>query len=376
MAKNQKRKSSKAPAPGKREKPEIEESAPLAPPSPSKWQTFRIRFDEFRERVHKKGRERLTIMVIPHTEKQIFNLHVNLYTVVGAIGVVTIVLLVSILTLVGKSGEDIQYYDMGLTNSQFNVQTTRMAEEMMPLHNLIQTYSNTIAELYFKLDGEALQEAQGGAASAALALELQNLGKLVEECKKMNEDCDQARSEEILRRVIYLSRQDNQNLRRSVELSDKILAQLKTKEKRNLIKNTPSIWPVKGYVLAPYGWQVDAVRGRKIFRPGMEIGALPGSDVVATAPGEVMRVDYTPELGLHIWISHRFGMRTLYAHLDRAAVSEKDKVQKGQLIGYSGKTGMTSVPMLYYEVHVGTVSYNPYAFLNHIQDEWLNPKNL
>ncbi|HNL02266.1 MAG TPA: hypothetical protein PKJ30_14220, partial [Leptospiraceae bacterium] len=119
------------------------------PPRPTRWQQFRTRFEEIRERVHKKGRERITIMVIPHTEKQIFNLHVNLYAVVTAVAVVTVVLGVSILTLAGKSGEDIQNYDMGLTNSQFNVQTTRMAEEMVPLHNLIQTYSNTIAELYF-----------------------------------------------------------------------------------------------------------------------------------------------------------------------------------------------------------------------------------
>ncbi|HMU84626.1 MAG TPA: M23 family metallopeptidase [Leptospiraceae bacterium] len=346
------------------------------PPRPTRWQQFRTRFEEIRERIHKKGRERITIMVIPHTEKQIFNLHVNLYAVVTAVAVVTVVLGVSILTLAGKSGEDIQNYDMGLTNSQFNVQTTRMAEEMVPLHNLIQTYSNTIAELYFKLDGDAPGEAQGGAASAVLGQEIESLRSLVEECKKLGEDCDQGRTEEILRRVIFLSRQDNQNLRRAVELSDKILAQLKTKEKRNLLKNTPSIWPVKGYVLSAYGWQVDSLRGRKVFRPGMEIGALPGSEVVATAPGIVERVDYTPELGLHMWVSHRFGMQTLYAHLDRVVVPKDEKVQKGQLIAYSGKTGMTSVPMLYYEVHVGTVAYNPYAFLNHIQDEWLNPKNL
>lgn len=376
MAKKPTRKSSSGskstrPAPA----PELETIHPVQP-RPSRWDEFRAWFEEYRERIHKKGRERLTIMVIPHTEKQIFNLHVNLYTVVGAVAVLTIVLMVSILTLVGKSGEDIQYYDMGLTNSQFNVQTTRMAEEMLPLHNLIQTYSNTIAELYFKLDGEPLQEAQGGAAGSVISQELQSLKTLVEECKKLGEDCDQARTEEILRRVIYLSRQDNQNLRHAVALSDKILSQLKTKEKKNLLKNTPSIWPVKGYVLAPYGWQIDAMRGRKVFRSGLEIGALPGSEVVATAPGEISLIDYNPELGLHVWIGHRFGMRTLYAHLDRVTVAKNDKVQKGQLIAYSGKTGMTSVPMVYYEVHVGTVAYNPYAFLNHIQDEWLNPKNL
>lgn len=362
--------------PGRARPAPVEPVISVRPPEPGRWEVLRARFLDLRDRIHKKGRERLTIMIIPHTEKQIFNLHVSLYTISIGAAVLVLVLLVSILTLVGKSGEDIQYYDMGLTNSQFNVQTTRMAEEMIPLHNIIQKYANTISELYYKLDGDAPEEAQGGAASALISGELEQLRTLVEDCKKLADDCDQARTEEILRRVIYLSRQDNQNLRRAVQLSDKILAQLKTREKKNLLKNTPSIWPVKGYVLSPYGWQVDPQRGKKIFRPGIEIGTFPGSEVVATAPGQISKIDFNAELGLHIWVEHRFGMRTLYAHLDRAAVSRGDTVQKAQLIGYAGKTGMTAVPVLYYEVHVGTVAYNPYAFLNHIQDEWLNQKNL
>ena len=77
--------------------------------------------------------------------------------------------------------------------------------------------------------------------------------------------------------MILLSRQDNHNLKKAVELSDKILSELGTREKQNLLKNTPAIWPTRGYVLAPYGSQTDPLRGREVFSRGISIGALSAS---------------------------------------------------------------------------------------------------
>ncbi|MDH5657655.1 MAG: M23 family metallopeptidase, partial [Spirochaetia bacterium] len=172
-------------------------------------------------------------------------------------------------------------------------------------------------------------------------------------------------------RITYLSKQDNQNLKQAIDLSDKILEELNTKEKQNLLKNTPSIWPVKGYILSPYGEQVDQILGKRVFKKGIEIGAFIGSDVYATAPGEVVEVNYDPTYGLSVWIKHKYGIRTFYSRLGAIRVSLGDKVSRGQILGYVGKTGDYSLSMLYYEVHVGTVAYNPHAFLNHLQDEWL-----
>ncbi len=361
---------------------------PFAPPQgplPGSWQDIlRREWTKVREttadfiaRVHKRGRERLTIMVIPHTEKQILNLHVSVYAVTITAGILLAIMLVSVVSLVGKSGEDIQLYDMGLTNSQFNIQGTRMAEEMIPLHEIITRYSNTIAELYVKLDGPEQEVAgQGGAAQAVLDTEVKELQKLIAQCKAKGDQCDQHLTEEILRRVIFLSKQDNHNLKRSVELSDKILSELKTREKQNLLRHTPSIWPTRGYLMNPYGWQIDTFLGKRVFRRGIDIGASTGTEVVATAPGVITSIGFDKTYGLHIWIGHRYGMKTLYAHLDRAKVAIGDKVNKGQVIGQVGRTGSTPVSKLYYEVHVGTVAYNPHSFLNHLQDQWLTQPKL
>lgn len=333
---------------------------------------FVQRFQEIRARIRKKGRERLTIMVIPHTERQILNFHLSVFTISGIIAAVALVMLVSVISLVGKSGEDLTHYGMGLDNKQFKLQSLKMAEEMLPLHEIINRYANTIAELHIKVDGQAGQdEGRGGMSQAVIDGELDELQKLIQRCNTNKDACDQDLTKEMLRRVIFLSKQDNESLRRSIELSDNILAELRTREKQNLLKHTPSIWPTRGYLLSPYGKQTDALLGKPIFKRGIEIGAPPGTEVYATAPGEVRSVFSDDNYGIVIVIEHRYGMRTHYAHLDSTRVAKGEKVEKGQVIGFVGRTGNAAVDMLYYEVHVGTVAYNPHSFLNHLQDQWL-----
>lgn len=334
--------------------------------------TWKRRFAELREKIHRKGRERLTIMVIPHTEKQILNFHLSVYALTGMGLFVVLVLVASVISLVGKSGEDVQYYDMGLTNSQFNIQSTKMAEEMIPLHDIIDRYANTVAEMYVRLDGDEKNIAGYTPANEQVVQEeIRKLRELAARCRAQGDDCDQDLTDEILRRVIFLSKQDNQKLRKAVDLTDSIIAELNTREKQSILKHTPGIWPARGYLISPYGDQTDPLNGRRMFRQGITIGALPGTEVRATAPGLVTRIEYDQEYGLYVWISHRYGMKTFYAHLDQVDVKLRSKVAKEQVIGRVGRSGRAPVPMLYYEVHVGTVAYNPHAFLNNLQDEWL-----
>ncbi len=330
------------------------------------------RLEELRVKIRKKGRERLTIMVIPHTERQILNFHLSVFTISGVIGAVALVMLISVISLVGKSGEDLTHYGMGLDNKQFKLQSLKMAEEMLPLHEIVNRYANTISELHIKVDGQSGEdEGRGGMSQAVIDGELEELQKLIQRCQSNKDACDQDLTKEMLRRVIFLSKQDNESLRRSIELSDKILAELRTREKQNLLKHTPSIWPTRGYLLSPYGRQTDAVLGKAMFKRGIEIGAAAGTEVYATAPGEVRNVFFDENYGIVVVIEHRYGMRTHYAHLDSVRIARGEKIEKGQVIGFVGRTGNAAVDMLYYEVHVGTVAYNPHSFLNHLQDQWL-----
>jgi len=339
----------------------------------ARFQQFKERISDWAERIHRRGRQRLTIMIIPHTEKRVLNLHVNVYTLSGAGLLLLGVLFFSVFRLADKTGDDIQYYDMGLTNSQFSAQSNRMADELIPLHELISKYVSTIEQLYINLDGPNTEELTGGGVSSDA---IETLRSRVRECKDRKDGCSQEDTDEILRQVLYLAKQDNLRLERSIALSERIIEELKSPEKQNILRQTPGLWPARGYLLHPYGNQVDTLQGRELFKQGIEIGVLPGTEVIAAAPGLVTQLGYNDTYGLHMWVSHRYGFKTFYAHLDRTRVQLRDLVDRGQVIAYTGSTGNVRTPMLYYEIHIGTIPYNPHAFINHLQDQWLIQKTL
>ena len=80
----------------------------------------------------------------------------------------------------------------------------------------------------------------------------------------------------------------------------------------------------------------------------------------------------TSGYGIHIIIDHGFGYETLYGHLSRLKVSNGQRVKRGDLIGYSGNTGLSSGPHLHYEVHKSGTAVDPanYLFNSLTPDEY------
>ena len=333
-------------------------------------------WNDLRYQIHRKGRERITIMVVPHTESNILNMHITNYTLFSTIGIIALFLVVSLIMIINRSAEGIQFYDMGLTNSQFHIQSSRLAEEIIPLHERINVYTNTIASIHTKLSGRYDDlPARGGAAEQVVNTEINDLKTMVEQCKQAGEHCEQQKVEAILRRSLYLSMLDNEKLKQAINITDKIIEDLNTPEKQHLLKITPNVWPVKGAVAAPYGSRYNQVSGEGTPLRGVWFQATAGADVMATAPGRISEIGFNKRFGLYVWIEHQIGMKTFYANLDRVMVNVGDQVEKGQTFAAVGQSATPGSNMLYYELHIGTVAYNPHAFLNHLQSLWLNPQN-
>ena len=55
--------------------------------------------------------------------------------------------------------------------------------------------------------------------------------------------------------------------------------------------------------------------------------------------------------GKWVLIRHNNGLSTLYAHLSKINVSTGQQVETGQLIGYSGDTGIVDGPHLHFTVY-------------------------
>jgi len=62
-------------------------------------------------------------------------------------------------------------------------------------------------------------------------------------------------------------------------------------------------------------------------------------------------------------VAHRFGLRTLYAHLASINVAAGQFVGAGQRLGTVGATGRTTGPHLHFEVLLRGANVNPLSAL-------------
>lgn len=86
-----------------------------------------------------------------------------------------------------------------------------------------------------------------------------------------------------------------------------------------------------------------------------------GRPTVATAPGVVTRaVALERSYGRYVIVDHGDGFTSLYAHLDRIAVSVGGFVDQGDLIGYVGTSGNSTGPHLHFEERRSGAFFHPY----------------
>lgn len=108
--------------------------------------------------------------------------------------------------------------------------------------------------------------------------------------------------------------------------------------------------PADGKIASSFGWQVHPVLKQEMMNDGIGIEAALGTSVRAAAPGRVKAVSESAKYGKTIIVDHGQETETIYGHLGEILVKAEDSVSQGQVIARVGKTGMTAVPLLYFEV--------------------------
>jgi murein DD-endopeptidase MepM/ murein hydrolase activator NlpD len=91
--------------------------------------------------------------------------------------------------------------------------------------------------------------------------------------------------------------------------------------------------------------------------PGIDMGALTGTPVVAVAPG-FMRHDISDGGGNGAWLTGLDGHSYYYAHFSRYEGDDRI-VSAGDVIGYVGSTGNSTGPHLHFEIHPGKPGEKP-----------------
>jgi murein DD-endopeptidase MepM/ murein hydrolase activator NlpD len=134
-------------------------------------------------------------------------------------------------------------------------------------------------------------------------------------------------------------------------------------QKSVALSATPSILPVRGYVISGFGTRIDPFTGAPDFHTGVDIFAPYGTPVVATAAGQVVFAGSEGSYGQLIIIDHKFGIFTYYAHLSKILVQKGDNVQRWQVIGLVGSSGRSTGPHVHYEIRYQNQPLNPLQFV-------------
>jgi murein DD-endopeptidase MepM/ murein hydrolase activator NlpD len=138
-------------------------------------------------------------------------------------------------------------------------------------------------------------------------------------------------------------------------------------EQREVLASTPSIWPVRGYLSASFGNRADPFTGMRDFHPGIDISVPRGTRVAAPADGVVVFCGTKGGYGNILVLDHGYGTVTRYGHLDGFNVRPGQRVQRGDVVGFSGNTGRSTAPHVHYEVWVNDQMRNP---IEYILDEY------
>ena len=312
---------------------------------------FRSRFTaiaSFFGRLRKNGRQKLTVMFIPHTEKRIFNFQLSFFALTAIVGVflIAVVATAVVITRFTDTSSALSSKSHDLRNAEASLDTMRdeTGKLVAAARRFEVALSRTVAMVGTRPDSGGAATQRGDLASFFSTDETgKGAVREVTELKKVTD---------------YLEK--------SVDPVNEIGALLSNQS--SVLTSIPNIWPVKGgigHISMYYGQNENPFTGQWYIHKGIDISTYRSGDpVVATADGKVVTVSYANDFGNYIIIQHARGFFTRYAHLSSFRVFKGQKVEQGQVIGTIGNTGLTTGPHVHYEIHLGTDVIDPLQFLN------------
>ena len=297
-------------------------------------------------RLDRKGRERLTIMFIPHGNDRVFTVHMNWHMIGFIAG--------SILLSVGLSfygyylhkgrAAEVQkqkdLYGINFTaavdiedqTTIFKKQQQKLRSNLTRIARLIGYQPDSLQQLPKPDDLRQMKE------------------RLIknEVITRLDTGSDYLRSIYSVAgsgSVLY----DDLSLVKSVDFS--------AKKGIGIYNQMPLGRPVSaGYRdTSDYGIRVDPITGAQMeFHSGLDMANSRGTPIHATADGEVVNaMHWDAGYGNAVVIKHAFGLQTLYGHMERLNVSQGQYVRKGAVVGFMGSTGRVTGVHVHYEVWQG-----------------------
>ncbi len=161
--------------------------------------------------------------------------------------------------------------------------------------------------------------------------------------------------------LMGLSPQEDMSLKKRVDI-----AKLNSKDMVALLQFIPSGSPVpyKG-ITSKYGYRTHPTLKTKQFHRGSDMKSKMKTPVYATADAMVEFAGKHTKSGYGrlVILKHNYGFKTLYGHLNKVVIKSGTFVRKGDLIAYTGNSGISNGPHLHYEVRFMSRPVNPFWFI-------------
>jgi len=298
---------------------------------------------------------RYTLVFVPHSEKRVYNFHVNVLSMIcfllvvgGTAGAFFWSSANYSEARVALAGTDGRLRDVQASLDQLRGEADHLLREARSFETALSSVFATIGV------------SSGSVAQGSMDGDLSAFFNIRETPDGMSREADDVR-----RLAAYLS-----EITEPIWEVGRVLGATTT-----LLTDIPSIWPVYrgvGRITMHFGHNRHPFSGQFYIHNGIDISTgRSGDRVLAAANGQVVSVNSDPTgYGNYIIIRHRHGYYTRYAHLQSSSVRLGQRVQQGDVIGNIGSTGMSTGPHLHFEVIIGSDVVDPYQYMRIRSSLW------
>jgi murein DD-endopeptidase MepM/ murein hydrolase activator NlpD len=294
---------------------------------------------------------RYTVVLVRHSEKNVYNLHISILSICCFFLVLTAILgtfawygVSHKTTLNNLTERDNRLKETQASLDQIRDEVNHLFREV---RNFEPALSSTLSVLGADVAGlNRISQAQGGDLASFFDIKESPAGTLQE-------------VEDLRRLSVFFT---------TATTPIKEIGTLLNSQSA-LLTEIPSIWPIKsnqGHISMLFGQNENPFTGQYYIHKGIDISTYrQGDPIVATADGQVVALEYDYNgFGNNVIIRHKHGFYTRYAHMLSFNVRAGQRVQQGEIIGYIGNTGLSTGPHLHYEVHFGSDVVDPYKYIN------------